>query len=88
MTDPQPPGHTKVRQELQRLAGELEQATTPGHRAEIHRLVDKWLDARLEQNGAHPQRCGCHKCDAQVQQALAHRHRDDTASVHEWGPLG
>lgn len=62
-----------VRVELQQLAGELEQAKTEKHRAEIHRLVDKWLDERLDQKGVHKADCSCHECVEHVADILTRR---------------
>lgn len=78
----------RVKIELQQLAGELDQATSPAQRAEIHRLVDKWLDERLNQKGVHPADCGCHECYAVVSEALTRRRMsEDVADPEEWGTL-
>lgn len=82
-----------VKAELEQLVCELTTARNDHHRAEIHRLCDKWLDKSLAQSGAHPAECDCDDCQRAVADALTRRLGEctdprDVASVAEFGHSG
>jgi hypothetical protein len=78
-----------VRIELERLAKELKRASGPKHKAEIHRLADKWLDESLSHAGAHPPSCRCDSCMRVVGRYDLGEGSDlGVASVAEWGTAG
>lgn len=80
----------RIRHELKKLWLELKQASvgSPAYR-DRWRKIDRLLDQRLDQKGAHPADCSCHECWRVVADVLARRADPrDVASVEEFGPLG